>query len=254
MAATQLAAQLYTLREFTKTPKDLAETLRKVKSIGYDAVQVSGTGPIEYSELKKIIDDTGITVCATHIPYQRMVDETEKVIQEHYLIECKYPAIGGLPSKYRNAEGFAKFAKEATEVGKKLAKGGVYFGYHNHSFELEKYNGRTGLQILYEDSDPRFFKAEIDTYWVQHGGGDPAWWIEKLSGRIPLVHLKDMTVRGGQPIMAEVGEGNLNWPRIIDACRKAGVEWYIVEQDTCERDPFESLAISLRNLKAMGIS
>jgi len=130
----------------------------------------------------------------------------------------------------------------------------VYFGYHTHSFELEKYGGRTGLQILYEESDPKYVKAEIDTYWIQHGGGDPAWWIEKLAGRIPRVHLKVMGIRDGKQIMAEVGEGNLNWPRILDACRKAGVEWYIVEQDTCERDPFESLAISLRNLKAMGIS
>ncbi|MCL6630865.1 MAG: GIY-YIG nuclease family protein [Armatimonadetes bacterium] len=68
------------------------------------------------------------------------------------------------------------------------------------------------------------------------------------------VHLKDMAIQNRTQIMAEIGEGNLNWPRILDACRKAGVEWYIVEQDTCERDPFESLAISLRNLKAMGIS
>lgn len=254
MADTQIAAQLYTVREFAQTPKDLAETLKKVKAIGYDVVQVSGVCPIEYSELKKMLDDTGIRVCATHIPYQKMVDDPEKVIEEHYLIECKYPAIGGLPGEYRNAEGYAKFAKEATEVGKKLAKGGLYFGYHNHSFELEKYGGRTGLQILYEESDPRYVKAEIDTYWIQHGGGDPAWWIEKLAGRIPLVHLKDMSIRDGKQIMAEVGEGNLNWPRILDACRKAGVEWYIVEQDTCERDPFESLAISLRNLKAMGVS
>ena len=254
MAATQLAAQLYTLRDFCKTPKDLAESLAKVKKIGYDVVQVSGIGPISYPDLKKILDDTGITVCATHIPYQRMVDETEKVIEEHYLIECKYPAIGGLPDEYRNAQGYAKFAKEATEVGKKLAKGGLRFGYHNHSFELERYGERTGLQILYEDSDPLYFKAEIDTYWIQHGGVDPAWWIERLAGRIPLVHLKDMTVRKGTPIMAEVGEGNLNWPAIIAACKRAGVEWYIVEQDTCERDPFESLAISFRNLKAMGIN
>lgn len=253
MANTQVAAQMYTLREFSKTPADLERTLRKVKAIGYDVVQISGIGPIGYPELKRILDDTGITVCATHISYERMRDEPQKVIEEHYLIECKYPAIGGLPGEYRNAEGYARFAKEASEVGRRLADGGLCFGYHNHSFELEKYGDRTGLQILYEDSDPRYFKAEIDTYWVQHGGGDPAWWIEKLSGRIPLVHLKDMTVRGGTPIMAEVGEGNLNWPRIIDACRKAGVEWYIVEQDTCERDPFDSLRISLENLKKMGV-
>lgn len=251
---SRLAAQLYTVRDFAKTPEDLAETLKKVKAIGYDVVQVSGICAIDYNDLKKMLDDNGLKCCVTHIPYQRMVDETEKVIEEHHIIDCKYAAIGGLPSEFRNAEGYARFAKEATEVGRKLAAGGIYFGYHNHSFELEKFGDRTGLATLYEDSDPEFFKAEIDTYWVQHGGGDPAAWIEKLAGRIPLIHLKDMAVRGNDPIMAEVGEGNLNWPRILDACAKAGVEWYIVEQDVCERDPFESLAISFRNLQAMGIS
>jgi sugar phosphate isomerase/epimerase len=70
---------------------------------------------------------------------------------------------------------------------------------------------------------------------------------------MPLVHLKDMVMRGREQLMAEVGEGNLNWPAILDACRDAGVVWYIVEQDTCQRDPFDSLGISLRNLRAMGL-
>ena len=253
MTQTQLAAQMYTLREFSKDAVQLAKTLAKVKAIGYDAVQISGVCAIEYADLKKLLDDNGLYCCATHISFEKMRDETAKVIEEHQLIGCKYPAIGGLPGTYRNADGFPRFAKEATEVGKKLAAGGCYFGYHNHSFELEKFGKRTGLQILYEDSCPEFFKAEIDTYWIQHGGGDPAQWIADLAGRIPLVHLKDMTVRNGQPIMAEVGEGNLNWPKIIDTCKKSGVEWYIVEQDTCERDPFDSLKISLENLKAMGL-
>lgn len=253
MPNTQLAAQLYTLREFTKAPRDLAETLAKVKKIGYDVVQVSGICAIEYSELKKILDDTGLECCATHLPFEKMRDETSKVIEDHQTIQCKYPAVGALPAAYRSAEGYAKFAKDATTVGKALADAGLHLGYHNHSFELEKFDSRTGLQMIYEDSDPRYLKAEIDTYWIQHGGADPAVWIEKLKGRIPLVHLKDMTIRNGAQIMAEVGEGNLNWPRIINACRKAEVEWYIVEQDTCERDPFDSLKISLENLKSMGL-
>lgn len=253
MAKTQLAAQMYTLREFMKTPEDVAKTLKKVKKIGWDAVQMSGWCKMPYSDLHKALADADLICCATHTPYENMRDNPAQVIQDHYTIQCKYAAIGGLPGNYRNAEGYGKFAKEASAVGKKMAEGGLVFGYHNHSFELEKFGGRTGLATLYEDSDPKYFTAEIDTYWIQHGGGDPAAWIEKLKGRIPLVHLKDMTVREGKPIMAEIGEGNLNWPKIIEACKKAGVEWYIVEQDTCERDPFESLAISLKNLHAMGL-
>jgi sugar phosphate isomerase/epimerase len=248
-----IAAQLYTLREFTKTPADIRETMKKVSKIGYKAVQLSALGPIDPKELKEIVDGEGLTVCATHVGFERLRDETEKVIEEHNLWGCKHVAIGGLPVEYRNEEGYYRFAKEASEVAKRLAEGGLVFSYHNHSFELEKFGSRTALDILYEESDPEYFNSEIDTYWIQHGGGDPAAWIRKLKGRAYIVHFKDMAVKGNDPIMAEVGEGNLNWPAILDACRYAGVEWYIVEQDICQRDPFESLAISLRNLKAMGL-
>ena len=244
---------MYTLREFTKTPADIAATLKKVREIGYEAVQLSALGPIEMGELKRILDGEGLTVAATHIGFDKMRDEPRAVIDEHLMLGCRYPAIGGMPGEYRTAEGYRRFAKDATEVGKKLAAGGLHFGYHNHSFELERYDGRTGLEILYSESDPEYVKAELDTYWIQHGGGDPAAWIRSLAGRIPLLHLKDMAVVEGKPVMAEVGEGNLNWPAILSSARESGVEWYLVEQDVCRRDPFESLAISLRNLREMGI-
>ena len=253
---TQLAAQLYTLREFTKTEADIAKTIKKVREIGYEAVQCSALGPIEPEALKNIVDNEGITICATHTGYAKMQDEPQKVIDEHNLWGCKHAAIGGRPGEYRSTEGYSKFAKEASAVAKRLADGGVTFSYHNHSFELERYDdGRTGLQILYEDSDPEFFNSEIDTYWIQHGGGDPAEWIHKLKGRAHIVHLKDMAVVGNSQRYAEVGEGNLNWTAILNACKYAEVEWYIVEQDSCyERDPFESLRISLVNLQQMGLS
>ena len=253
MAGSAIAAQLYTVREFTKTPKDIAETIRKVAEIGYEAVQLSALGAMEPAELRKVCDDCGIEICATHIGYQMMADDPQAVIDLHATYGCEYAGIGGLPGEYRNAEGFAKFAKEASETARKLAEGGLKFVYHNHNFELEKFGDRTGLAILYEDSDPEVFLSEIDTYWVQAGGGSPATWIRSLAGRAPCVHLKDMTMKGRDQIMAEVGEGNLDWPEILEACVEAGTEWYIVEQDTCQRDPFESLAISLRNLKAMGL-
>ncbi len=253
MTNSVIAAQLYTVREYTKTPADIAQTMKKVKEIGYEAVQTSALGPIDPKELKKIVDGEGLAICATHVPYERLRDDTEAVAAEHILWGCKFPAIGGLPGSYRNAEGYRKFAKEASEVARELKKHGLTFGYHNHSFELEKFGDRTGLQILYEESDPEVFTSEIDTYWVQHGGGDPAAWIRSLKGRAHIVHFKDMTMKGSTQIMAEVGEGNLNWPSILQACKEAGVRWHIVEQDTCQRNPFESLAISLRNLKKWGL-
>ena len=254
MKQSQIAAQLYTLRDFTKTPADIASTMKKVKKIGYGAVQCSALGPIEGTELKKIVDGEGLTICATHTSYETMRDNPQLVIDDHNLWGCKHAAIGGLPGEYRTGEtGYIRFAQEASQVAKQLAEGGLVFSYHNHSFELERFSGRTALQILYDESDPKLFNSEIDTYWIQHGGGDSADWIHRLKGRAHLVHFKDMAVIDSKPVMAEVGEGNLNWSAIIDACVDAGTEWYIVEQDTCQRNPFDSLEISLENLKTMAI-
>jgi sugar phosphate isomerase/epimerase len=99
-------------------------------------------------------------------------------------------------------------------------------------------------------------KAEIDTYWITAGGGSPAAWIDRCAGREPLLHVKDMLITPEREVrMAEIGEGNLDWPTILRAARAGGVQWVLVEQDNCyDRDPFESLAISFRNLQAMGLS
>ena len=151
-------------------------------------------------------------------------------------------------------EGYKKVAREGSKIARKLAAENITFSYHNHHYELEKNGGRRGLEILFEESDPQVFFFEVDTYWIQFGGGDPVSWIRKMKNRMPLVHFKDMAVSGAKQVMAEVGEGNLNWPEITKACRDAGVQWYLVEQDTCLRDPFESLAMSLGNLKKMGLA
>jgi sugar phosphate isomerase/epimerase len=254
MSKTVLAAQLYTLRDFTKTPADIAKTLKKVRAMGYEAVQTSALGPIEPKELRRVSDGEGLTICATHVGFEALRDDTQAQIDYHKAIGCENAAIGGLPEEYRkDAAGFSRFAREGTEVGKRLAKAGMTFSYHNHSHEFEKFSGRLAMDIMFGESDPKYLKAELDTYWVQHGGADPAAWIKKLSDRIVLLHLKDMAMRGREQLFAEIGEGNLNWPAILKAAKDAKVRWYIVEQDKCQRDPFESMAISLRNLQAMGL-
>ncbi|KKL55178.1 hypothetical protein LCGC14_2258010 [marine sediment metagenome] len=255
MAETVLAAQMYTLREFTKTPADIATTLAKVKAIGYDAIQISAFGPIDPAELARMLRGEGLIVASTHTAWARFEGELDKVIEEHRMWGCSHPAIGGMPGEYRNAEGIVKFAPLAEQVGRKLAEAGMDFSYHNHNFELRRTRGKTWLDILYDSSDPQYVKAEIDTYWIQAGGGDPAEWIRKVAGRIPVLHLKDMTMGEDGQRMAEIGEGNLNWPAILAAAKDAGVEWYCVEQDRCyERDPFDSLKISLENLHGMGLT
>jgi len=249
MDRNTIAAQLYTLRDYTKTEPDIEETLKKVKKTGYNAVQVSAMGPIEPGRLKSICDELDLAICCTHTPYERLKNDTEAVIMEHKLWNCEYIGLGIMPNEYRGSrEGFLAFARESNEIAKKIQYAGLHFAYHNHNFEFEKFDGITGMEILLNETDPEAFGFIIDTYWVQAGGANPVEWIRKTAGRMGVVHLKDMAIINGQQTFAEIGQGNLDWPSIIKACRDTGVKWYAVEQDVCLRDPFESLKISLEYL------
>ncbi|WP_231571709.1 sugar phosphate isomerase/epimerase family protein [Gordoniibacillus kamchatkensis] len=171
MRKNQIAAQLFTLREFAKTAEQLDETLRKVKDIGYDAVQVSGIGPIEPAKVKELADRHGLTICATHVPYERLKNDLEQVIQEHRLWGCRYVGLGSMPAPYRTGKsGYTLLADEFSAVGRALADAGLQFVYHNHKFEFEKFEGETGMDWLLRASDPEAFHFELDTYWVQAGG------------------------------------------------------------------------------------
>jgi sugar phosphate isomerase/epimerase len=256
MSKISVAAQLYTVRQYAQTAGDLAASLKKIRAIGYQAVQVSGIGLIDDVEVKAMVDDLGLTICNTHVrPSEALWNNIDAVIAQHKLWNCRHVAIGSMPQSFRGEgeAGFVRFARESSQIGEKLAAAGLTFSYHNHSFEFVRFGSRTGLDIIYAESDPRYLQAEIDTYWIQHGGSDPAAWIKKVSGRMPVVHLKDMVILNDQQTMAEIGQGNLNWPVILQACREAGVQWYAVEQDVCQRDPFESLKISYEYLKTQGL-
>lgn len=254
MTKPVIGAQLYTLREYEKTMPEIAKTLKKVAALGYKTVQVSGFGPADPKDVAKAAEDAGLQIVSTHTDWPRFRNELDEVIAEHKLWKCHHPAIGGLPAEYFCEEGIKRFLDELSPVAKKLQKEGMDFSYHNHSHELVKYGKKTWLASVYDNSDPSVLKAEIDTYWITAGGGDPADWVKRCSGRIPLLHCKDMIVTQERAQrFAEVGEGNLNWKAILKQAGQSGTEYLLVEQDDCYgRDPFESLAISYRNLTNLG--
>ena len=256
MKENVLGAQLYTVRAFTQTIEDVAVTLKKVAEIGYTAIQISAFGPVDPKQVARLVEDNGLTVAITHMGWNRFQNELDEVIAVHKLWGCVHTAIGSLSGEYRSLDGLKRFLDELAPIAERLAQEGMDFSYHNHNHELARYGDKTWLEMLYEQAPPEMLKAELDTYWIQAGGGDPAAWVHKCAGRQPVLHLKDMVVTPErEQRMAEIGEGNMNWPAILQAAEEGGVEWYLVEQDECYgRDPFESLAISYRNLRAMGLS
>lgn len=246
MNKANIAAQLYTLREYMKTPGEIGRALERVKEMGYSAVQASGHGPVDPLELKRLADEAGVRIVATHIPYDRLKEDLDNVIRDHRTWDCRFVGLGAMPQQFRGSrEGYRAFSREFNEIAKRIYDRGLKFIYHNHNFEFEKFDGATGMDLLFSETDREAFGFELDTYWIQAGGADPVEWIKRVEGRMEVVHLKDMAVKDGRQIFAEIGEGNLNWKAIIEACRETGVQWYAVEQDACLRDPFESLKMSL---------
>jgi len=244
--------QLYTLRDFCKGVSDTVNTFKRIKDMGYNVVQISAVSePQDVVELKKILDDTGLIPCSTHTAYEKIVNEIDRVIEEHKILGCNAIMCPGLPSQLHNKEGYLKVAGEFEKVIPKIKENGLIVGYHNHGIEFEKYDGKIGLEILLDNCEE--LEAEIDTYWVQYGGGDPTFWIEKFSGRVSEVHFKDMGIIKNQQVMPPIGEGNLNWNRIVKCCKKSGVEYCLVEMDNCTIDPFDGLKVSLENMKKWGI-
>ena len=105
------------------------------------------------------------------------------------------------------------------------------------------------MDMLMEGLDPQKTSFVLDTYWIQHGGGDIRYWLEKLAGRVDILHLKDMASTGDGPFITEIGNGNIWWEGVIETAIKTGVKYFVVEQDTCPGDPFDSVRKSAEYLK-----
>jgi len=255
---------MYTIRDYTKTAKDLAESLDKIQKIGYPAVQLSAVGAmsgdspeVSASEARKMLDDRGLKCIATHRGWNELAGDTEKEIAFHQELDCPFTAIGGIPGDYgsRGAEGYAQFVRDAAPVIARLKAAGIGFGHHNHAHEFERIGAgaRTLFDILIEEGGPDYL-LEIDLYWAWHGGVDPVTLLERCAGRVPVIHLKDKEVVAKDgPVIAAIGEGNLPWDKILPACEAAGVDWYCVEQDSCRRDAFDCLRSSFEFLSSKGI-
>lgn len=253
MKLHQIAAQLYTVRDFLKMPDDIAQSLKKIRAIGYESVQVSGMAPMEESELVRVLDGEGLTCCATHEATKTIIEEPQRVVERLQKLGCKYTAVPS-PGNFelKSREQVIEYSKQLEAAGKVLHEAGQVLTYHNHQIEFRKLDGETILDTIYNQTDARYLQGEIDTYWVQFGGGDVVSWCEKLANRLPLIHLKDFKITDDNKAdFAEIGQGNLNWNSIIAAAEKSGCEWFIVEQDTTPADPFDSLKMSFDYLAQM---
>lgn len=251
MKLNQVAAQLYTCRDLLKTPEDIAATLKRIRAVGYTAVQVSGMGPIAEEELVRILDGEGLTCCATHEPAKTILESPEKVVERLQKLNCPitaYPNPAGVDMSDLSAvdamiDGLARAGAILREAGQILC-------YHNHQHEFRKLEGKTIMDRIYDRTPAQDLQGEPDTYWVHFGGGDNVALCERLKGRLPLIHLKDYMINTeSKPQLCEIGAGNLDFRKIIAAAEASGCQWFVVEQDVCPGDPVDSLAQSYEYIR-----
>ena len=246
-----LGIQLYTIRDQFKNEEEVAVGLKRLKDMGYTDLHTAGF-PIPVERFAELVKENGLNVCGTHYDWNKMLNETDAAMEDHKLLGTVNMGIGGMPGPARTSlEELKKFIEDANKVAEKISKYGFKFTYHNHSFEFRKIDGKKRIiDYLVEGLNPETCSFVLDTYWVQHGGGDPIQWIKKLEGRIDILHLKDMQMTKDGQKYTEICEGNMNFDGIMKAAEEIGVQYYVVEQDICPGDPFDSAKLSSDNIHA----
>ena len=266
-----IGVQMSTIAPAKMPHFDAYESMGKLADIGYHCVEISQV-PMTAENVagfRKAIDELGLNVSSCTASTSPMLpgmpgeflcnpDDYKKIVEDCRKLDCDMLRIGMLPMTCMgNYQKAVDFAKEANEYALKLKE--------------------DGIDLYYIRANAPALGFELDSHWIHRGGQDPVKFIKKYAGSIRLVHLKDYRI-GEMPIpeggvdftskegmmkfmsnftnivqFAEVGEGTLDMPAIIQAGLEGGGEYFLVEQDDCYgRDPFDSLKISHDNLVKMG--
>lgn len=257
--------QMYTLRDYMGSKEQVAETLGRIRKIGYDSIQAATPDFMSHREFKDMMNEAGLGTYSANADFESMRDDPNALkaaVEQAEIYGVKYIAIGTLPEEMRESkEGFKLFSKQVNELSGKLKGDGIRLLYHPHALEFYSLGGGLkGMDIIMEETDPDGFHFSLDTHWLASAGVNMAQWLRKAKGRMELVHFKDYAIVGGAKTVetvckdfAEVGEGNLYWPEIIEICREIGVESVAVEQDICHRSPFDCLETSFKNMIKFGV-
>lgn len=242
-----IALQLYSIKD--ETEKNFTEALKRVAKIGYNGVEFAGYGGLSSSELSVLLKELGLKVCGSHVSLEELTNNIEGVIE--YSLEIGNPYIICPWAEYSSKQDYEKMAETLNELAIKCSAKGILLGYHNHGHEFQKFQGEYGLDIIYKETDRNLVKAEIDIYWVQYAGLDPAEYIKKHAGRCDLIHIKDMEIIDGEKRSTEVGNGIIDIKTIIVEAEKQGAKWLVVEQEFFNKPSLESVEIGFKNLKKL---
>lgn len=247
--------QLYTLRALlAKEPK---ETLKKVADIGFTEVETFGFANGKYfgmtpAEFKSYLSSLGMVTPSGHYMPDQLKKDWDQTVDAAAAAGQKFMFCAFIMPNERTLEDYKKFIDLFNQAGETCKKAGIQFGYHNHDFEFMNVGGQMPYDMILKGTDPKLVKMELDLYWVSFAGKDPVELFKQNPGRFPCVHMKDMA-KTEKREFAEVGMGSIDFQRILDSAKVAGLKHLFVEQDVTRQPPLEAIAISYANIKKMSI-
>jgi len=250
----KIGLQLFTVRD--SLAQNAADTLRQVADAGYAGVELfQHSGALAPAQLYPQLSRLGLKVIGGHILLDTLEDEArmQSTAEEYAKMGAKHLALAWLQPELRGGlESYRRVAKLVKGAGKIAKSHGLTFAYHNHDFEFVKVeDGRTAYDVIMEETDPDLVKAELDLFWVAKAGLDVISMLRKLKGRVSLVHVKDMT-KDDKRTFEIVGDGMLDFDKILPVADEAGADWFIVEQDLCPKGEIESVRKSYHNIVERG--
>ena len=248
MKINQVGAQLYTVRDHLDGYAKFERTIERLKAIGYSAVELIHSDSVSDREIAKICGAAAVTVAAAHVPGKLIIENPAAVAEMLKTVGSKI-AVYAFPAgvDFSSRPDVERLAYQLQESAAVLGEAGLTLAYHNHATEFFRLEGELVYDLIRRLAPG--LSIELDVYWVQYAGMNPERWIQSLAGKLISLHLKDFGVvskHGQPPVMAEVGHGNLDFPRLVEEAERAECQWYIVEQDITPGDPFDSLAKSFR--------
>jgi len=232
--------QLYSLR--ADFPKDVPGTLGRVKAMGFSVVELAGTYGMTAAQFKGELDKAGLKASSMHTSFESLRDKIDSVVSDAKTLGVEYVGCAWIPHQgddFTEAD-TTNAIQVFNAAGAKLKAAGLKFFYHTHGYEFRPHGSGTLFDLFMSKTDPSAVLIEMDVFWVVHPGQDPVKLFEKYGKRIHLMHLKDMKpglkgdLTGRAPENSDVvlGTGQVEWPRVLAAAKKAGVKYYFVEDES----------------------
>lgn len=247
---SEIGLQMYTLHNLGSAEEQFA----MAHNAGFKNVEIVGTHNLNSEKMNTILDKNQLKVTSAHVQLSELENNYQDTVMYNKAIGNSTIIIPWIEPEDRpkNSQGWIHYAKRLDTLGEKLHKDGIVLGYHNHNFEMKKYDGVTALEIIMNYTQPNNLKLEMDAAWVSRGGQDPVYFLNKYPGRIYAIHAKDnaaIGVRDDEMNFAPLGEGLLDWKSILPAAKASGVRWFIIEHDK-PKDPWSIITTAHRNLQA----